>query len=268
MGAAVVWGLAGSESAQTGVAAGTSELPAAPKSPDLGLSDFASNGTGLDVDAPEAKSNRAPGTAFPNPSQDEKVPVGWVSTHARVLKHEALPCTGIEDPINFKIFSAGRTVAGLALNDVTRRCDRGTPADERPANFTNYIYGDCEIAAGATGCQPPLQIQSFPACQRSLADYSLEGEPLPYKELERIGEAVVVEIDLMGERRIEIYTGSTTIVIFATEADLARQVLDQLRAQERGSAPATHAAELNNDPEPSLPAPRAGAIKGELPCRS
>jgi len=183
-----------------------------------------------------------------------------------VKRGEALPCTGAKDPINFEIFSAGSAVAGLPLNDFNRRCDGAVPAEDQPANFTNYIYGECDGSGGS--CQPPLEIQSFPACQRSLADYSLEGQPLPYKVLPKIGEAMVVEIDLMGEPRIEVYTGSTTIVIFATEADLARQVLSQLRAQEDGSPPATSAGELDTNPEPSLPAPSPGAIKGELPCQS
>jgi hypothetical protein len=194
--------------------------------------------------------------------------IPWIPNRVRVKRGEALPCTGEEEPINFEIFSAGPSVEGLPVTDYARRCDEAAPADEDPANFTNYIYGECVIAPDATGCQPPLEIQSFPACQRSLGDYTLEGRPLPYKELGRIGEAVVVEINLLGEPRIEVYTGSTTIVIFATELALAEQALAQLTPQQAGEPPADSAGELKADPDPSLAAPTDGAIQGELSCRS
>lgn len=121
----------------------------------------------------------------------------WVSTHERVLSQEALPCTGPQDPINFEIFSAGPAVAGLPLTGTVRRCDAGAPADEGPSNYVAYVYGECEIAKGATGCELPLQVHSWPACQRSYADYSFEGKPLPYEELPTQGDAKVVENRLL-----------------------------------------------------------------------
>jgi hypothetical protein len=192
----------------------------------------------------------------------------WISTRERVKRHEAMPCTGPKDPINFEIFSAGASVAGLKLNSYERRCETSTLPDEVPANFTSYLYGHCQIAQGETGCPPPLQIQSFPACQRSLADYTLEGEPLAYRELPKIGGARVVEIDLMGERRLEVYTGSTTIVIFAATPELAREALTHLTPQEAGKPPATSVGELKADPDTPLAPPSEGAIEGEMPCRS
>jgi hypothetical protein len=201
-----------------------------------------------------------------NPKRTKVVP--QVPNSARVRRGEALPCTGEGQPINFEIFSAGASVAGLPVTDYSRRCDQAAPANQDPANYTNYLYGECEITTGATGCQLPLEIQSFPACQRALADYTVEGRPIPYKELGKIGEAVVVEIDLMGEPRVEVYTGSTTVVIFATEWALAQQALTQLTSQQAGTPPAATAGELDTDPDPSLAPPSEGAIQGELPCRS
>jgi hypothetical protein len=156
----------------------------------------------------------------------------------------------------------------LPLNTAVRRCDAGAPADEAPANYVAYTYGHCEIAEGATGCAPPLQIHTWPACQRSLAEYSFEGKPLPYKELPKRGEAEVVEIDFFLDNRIEIYTKSSTIVIFASEPALARKAVRLLRSQERGKPPVTDADTLGEQPVARLGPPSVGAMKGELSCQS
>jgi hypothetical protein len=192
----------------------------------------------------------------------------WIPASDRVLAHEAIPCTGLKDPINFEIFSAGPVAAGLPLNSVVRRCDAGAPADEAPANYVAYTYGHCEIAEGATGCAPPLQVHTWPACQRSLAEYSFEGKPLPYKELPKRGGAKVVEIDFFIDNRIEVYTKSSTIVIFASDPALARKAVDLLRSQEEGKPPARSADALGEQPLAQFVPPSAGAMKGELSCQS
>ena len=192
----------------------------------------------------------------------------WVPTRDLVLAHEALPCTGPKDPINFEVFSAGATPAGLPLNSTVRRCDESAPADEAPANFVAYTYGQCEIAEGATGCQLPLQIHTWPACQRSLGDYSFEGKPMPFKVLGKPDGAEVVEIDFMFEPRIEIYTRDSTVVIFANEPALALEAVDLLKSQEKGDSLVKDAHELDETPAAQLGPPIAGAMRGELPCRS
>jgi hypothetical protein len=202
-----------------------------------------------------------------SPAQSESHALKWVSTHERVLEHEALPCTGPRDPINFEIFSAGPSVSGVPLNTFVRRCDASAPADEAPANYTNYVYGHCQAVEGDSGCEPPLQIQSFPACQRSLADYSYEGKPLPVRKLPNRGGAEVVEIDFFLDHRIEVYTKSTTIVIFASSPSLAKKALALLRSQESGEPPAIRPAALGGSPDERLGAPSEAAIEGDLPCR-
>ena len=182
-------------------------------------------------------------------------------------RHEALPCTGPEEPINFEIFSAGPSVAGVPLNTMQRRCGGTTPADEPPANFTNYVYGSCKIAEGATGCSPPLEVQTWPACQRSLADYSFEGKPMPHTRLPSINGAEAQEIEFPFGPRIEVYTKSSTVVIFANNPALAKEALGQLRSQEEDKPPATQAAELKGKPEEGLEPPSRGATEGKLQCQ-
>ncbi len=193
----------------------------------------------------------------------------WVSTEERVRRHEALPCTGPKEPINFEIFSAGPSIAGVPLTDFRRRCGGTTPADEPPANYTSYIYGDCNIAEGATGCKPPLEIQTWPACERSLAEYSFQGKPIPRTRLPSRNGAEVQEIVLpFGPPRIEVYSKSSTVVIFANDSALAREALGQLRSQEQDTPPATQAVELAGKPDEGLEPPSDGATEGELQCQS
>lgn len=191
-------------------------------------------------------------------------------TQDLVRKHEALPCTGPNEPINFEIFSAGPEIAGLPMTAVSRRCDEASPDYESPANEITYIYGDCKVPVGSeSGCTPPLEIQTWPACQRSKADYSFGGRPLPSKKLPEHGGAEVVEFDapFLGGR-IEVYTKESTVVIFAESPQLAREAVKRLTPQERGQTPARSQADLDQKPPQTLGSPASGAIEGELQCRS
>lgn len=187
-------------------------------------------------------------------------------TRAWVKRGEALPCTGPRQPINFEVFSAGPTVDGLPLTGTARRCDPGALADESPANYVSYIYGHCEIEEGNTGCAPPLEIQTWPACQRSLGDYTFEGKPMPYRRLPSIEGAQVVEIEFPFGRRFEVYTGSSTIVIFAADPAVVQAALEALSSQEEGNPPETKPAELAQEQPGGLAPPVAGATEGDLKC--
>jgi hypothetical protein len=201
-------------------------------------------------------------------SGGERSPMPLISNHERVQRHEALPCTGLDEPTNFEVFSAGPSPAGLSLNTVRRVCGASTPADEAPANFTSYIYGDCQIADDATGCKPPLEVQTWPACQRALGNYSFDGKPIPYTRLPSRSGAEVVEIHFMFGSRIEVYTKSSTVVLFAESPTLAREALGLLQSQETDKPPATRASELEESPEEGLEPPVDRATEGELQCQS
>jgi hypothetical protein len=189
----------------------------------------------------------------------------WISADERVDRGEALPCTGPNDPTNFEVYSAGPAVGGLPLTGFKRRCGAATPVDEPPANFTNYIYGDCEPGASGS-CVPPLEIQTWPACERSLADYSFGGKPMPYRRLPSDSRADVVEIQFEFEPRVEVYSKASTIVIFAEDLALAEKAVAQLTSQKIGNPPATKAGELKGKPDGDLAPPSDGATEGELSC--
>lgn len=54
---------------------------------------------------------------------------------------ETVPCTGPHGPVNFEVFSAGPTPAGLPLTGTSRRCDTGVPRWGWPNNYVNYSHG-------------------------------------------------------------------------------------------------------------------------------
>jgi hypothetical protein len=190
----------------------------------------------------------------------------WVPTHNLVAEDKALPCTGPDDPINFEVFSAGARVQGLPLNAMLRRCDSGSPKYEAPANYVSYTYGRCEIPEDAHGCAPPLEIQTWPACQRSIADYRFEGRPLPYRSLGKSDGAEVVEIDFLLDHRIEVYTRSSTIVIYATDTVSVPGVIRDLRSQKKGSPPSADPEALDKSMLATLGPAAPEAIQGDLPC--
>lgn len=197
------------------------------------------------------------------PSESRGLPP-WVSTHERVMRRESLPCTGEGEPINFEVFSAGPAVAGVPMTATVRRCDARALADESTSNYFAYVYGDCQALGG--GCRLPLQIRSYPACQRSYSEYEFEGKPLPYKELPPIDGARVREIEFLVDHRIEIYTGTSTIVISAADWDLAEEALRLLRGQPGGEVPSSTAESLAQEGRTRLVPPVNGAIEGDLPC--
>ena len=205
--------------------------------------------------------------------------------------HETLPCTGPKAPVNFEVFSAGPAPGGLpqAKTKTVRRCDVRSPGNAgsraiEGANYVSYIYGDCANHEGhdndhvgghasghAEGCQPPLEIQSWPACERSMADYSFEGRPLAHRRLPKRDGAEVVEFELPIEpagNRIEVYTGSATVIIFSIDQDLARKAVALLRSQEKGAPLATDRDALGGGGPERLAPPTDGSMEGRLSCEA
>jgi hypothetical protein len=178
---------------------------------------------------------------------------------------ESLPCTKANEATNFEVFSAGPSPTGLPLTAALRRCDVYTGG----ANYVSYIYGDCEYRNPVNsdgGCEPPLEIQTWPACQRSLAEYTYEGKPYPHTDLARDGDAEVAEFE--DGSRVEVYTGSATIVVFSTDPSVAKKVLPLLRPQQEGASPAARSSELDTKAPQGLPAPAPSATEGDLTCAS
>jgi hypothetical protein len=108
----------------------------------------------------------------------------------------------------------------------------------------DFAYGDCAAGAGEEGgCSPPLEIQNWPACGRNAA---LFGMPLPLSVHIRGAPA-----RHFGDR-VEIWTGTTDVVIFGKHAARVAEALESVRP---GAGPGDR-----------LPPPAPGAIEGKLHC--
>lgn len=177
--------------------------------------------------------------------------------NAQRARYGLLPCTSASGKANFRAFALGRSFGGLAASTPVRRCGAPYRAGYRagptiaPPNFLMVAYGDCKVRSD-TGCAPPIQVQTFPACERNLASYSADpsGAPLPHRSLTVRGARAA----LFDEgTRLEIYTGTSTVVIFGDSARLVRKAADAVRPLSGGRlgqlAPAA-----------------SGAVSGKLRC--
>jgi hypothetical protein len=170
----------------------------------------------------------------------------------------------VRDFAGFPLYSLGTQFEDLPLTAIVRvdqkstlkaRGGFGIP-DNRP-NHVTFIYGTC-----GGGCVPPLQVQIWPACDRTLQDYyysdnvrGARGDvpSRPYKLVTVRGVPAAQFSDML-----EIYSGTVTIVIFG---ETARQ---QQRAAE-SLVPANILAGSVSARD-RLPPPVPGAMKGKLKC--
>lgn len=156
--------------------------------------------------------------------------------------------------VDFPLFSAGDSFEGNALTGITRRLDKADVVDAANANFVGFRYGDCEAGDDGSGCTGPLQIQIWPACERTRSSYTMGGEPMPREDLRVRGAPASFFEE---GQRLEIYTGRATIVLFGLGREQLKRAAHALRGVAGSSA----------QPGDSLPAPAVGALEGKLACQ-
>jgi hypothetical protein len=170
----------------------------------------------------------------------------------------------------FNHYYLGSSFQGLALEHSRRQCTAPNPERSEAAggaidpdslgrsHNVQYIYGTCEEGPDY-GCAPPLEIETWPACERSPADYTVGIPEAPVTlEPRRVLTVRGVPARDYGEGRLELSTGDVTVVIFGTSEDLILSAAQQLRTapgspQQRG-------------PDQLLPPPVPGSIDGTLAC--
>jgi hypothetical protein len=162
---------------------------------------------------------------------------------AHCSAHTAIPRRG---------FSLGATFAGLRAAPPEYICNSSVGSARTvwggPTISWGYeetTYGTCD--ASEEGCVPPLEVENAPECVRTPRSYGpnryhhrIKGEPrLESKQLRISAAPWLPALEFDEGQRVELYTGQTTVVLFATRSSLARQaarVVAQIVAREVPSA--------------------------------
>jgi hypothetical protein len=119
----------------------------------------------------------------------------------------------------FPIYYAGDSVNGYPLTAVEH--------DRNPTDTISFIYGDCTPPMDSEGhydggCPPPVEVQVWTACFRNPSLNGGPGSPTPDNTTVRGVPAAYFERG----NRLEIQTGTSTVVIFA---DSPATIADALR---------------------------------------
>lgn len=193
---------------------------------------------------------------------------------AQEMVADTLPCTSPSESPNFEVYGLGEAFEGLELAEVLRRCDIPYPGEPVSANYVSYIYGDCDLGQvgdDRVACQPPLEIQSWPSCHRSRADYQpgmVKSATTPLSDLNG-AQRLAFRND-----RIEVYTGRTTVVLLSTNLRLLLDATDQLGRQDLLESTDWVKSRQNGESrrggiaihQDSVRAPADGATEGTLTC--
>lgn len=183
----------------------------------------------------------------------------------RVLDTSLKPCGE-----RFAHFHVGASFDGLPLTDHSRVCTVPDPTPSVAAggaidpdslgrsNFDSYVYGTCRAKPGES-CAPPLEVQSWPACERSPADYNAgpPGAAEPIEPLETM-QLRGVPARLYEDQSLELSTAGVTLVIYGRSR---RELLGAARAVR-----AEEGAPIQVGPTQDLPDPVAGSQTGTLAC--
>lgn len=167
--------------------------------------------------------------------------------------------TAVRSFPEFPVYSLGLRFEGHERRVVIRRRDVAPLPGEGGfiADYVSFVYGSCEVRSDV-GCTPPLEVQVWPACRRTLSTYRatpFSDELIPHTRVDRRGVPAALIPEGQGINRLELYSGRVTIVIFGTDVSQ----LDRAAAALRGENNANRAGE-------ALPPPLAGAIEGQLKC--
>lgn len=209
-----------------------------------------------------------------DPTTESDAPAGTAQSRSQAADADAaaealglLPCTSADQPANFPTYSLGSSFETMPITAINRVCEVPSPHELPRPNFVEFVYGTCTPDPDFGVCQPPVVVQSWPACERNLSSYAqsgIEEFQLDYVVTTLRGvPGALFDHALRGE----VYTADATIVVFGEDPDQTMRAVNALR-QEPANAPPGALAEINRlDLASKLPPPLPGALKGRLPCQ-
>jgi hypothetical protein len=124
-----------------------------------------------------------------------------------------------------------------------------------PVGYVSVLYGTCDSSGGP--CRPPLEIQSWAECARNKNSYSpYPGTPLAPGEKpgEVFGDSIVLPgasqlpvLSFEEGARLELFAGSTAVVVYAQDRSLARDAADTLASEIVAHLSGNALAQLRSD---------------------
>jgi hypothetical protein len=185
-------------------------------------------------------------------------------------KQERQRCLDSHRVPRYTVYALGTSFDGLARTGTSRNClvpGPGPYAGTHPRSvawYSTVVYGSCTPEGFEGGCGPPLEVQSWPECDR---DYSLYGKKEPATALPaatsfRLSgshKIPTAQLERGLSNRIELYTGQTTVVVFAGGPGPRTRAQRRARAG-AGDLPAT-AVDL------SAPASAPRCLHARMPAR-
>ena len=172
-----------------------------------------------------------------------------------------LPCTEEDKPTNFTAYSLGPEFDDLALTRKIRNCTQPLPNGPPRArvNMVSYLYGKCrwlrDTSSDGTSCSVPLEVQTWPRCERDPSDYTVSHHnPVKRRLTVRGVPAQLYEDGL----RLEIYAGESSVIVFGTNRD---RVLAAGRALTKAPARPSDPVRDGDAGHPLPPPP-----PGPIPC--
>ena len=142
----------------------------------------------------------------------------------------------------YPVYSAGEEVAGLHFEVISKH----EQFRDQRSTFWNFSYGNC-TPPGNGACDPQLHVQSWSTCYRWFSSFRRKRHLFNLRGAKASGGE--------GGSELEIFTGRSTVVIFAYSHSLAMAAARQLRKVGQTEAPAV------------LPPPVPGSLGGKLPCQ-
>ncbi len=116
---------------------------------------------------------------------------------------------------DFALYAPGDSFEELSLTAVLRRFDSEPQSAPVRTNFVGFVYGSCQPEPDS-GCTAPLDVQVWAACERNPSAYS--------PALTREGPVTVRGVPAHfyeDGSRLELSTGTSTVVIFAKDRERA-----------------------------------------------